>query len=44
MSAVKNHVGDPYVFEPPGSVNTRYGSGSFYHEAKIVKLFIPAVF
>jgi hypothetical protein len=29
---------DPYVFGPPGSgsVIQRYGSGSFYHHAKIV--------
>jgi hypothetical protein len=38
---------DPYVFVTPGSVSTRYGSGSgsFYHQAKIVrKTFIPPVF
>jgi hypothetical protein len=30
---------DPYVFGPPGS-----GSGSFYHQAKIVrKTLIPTV-
>jgi hypothetical protein len=41
---------DPYVFEPPGSgygsSNQRYGSGSgsFYHQAKIVrKTMIPTV-
>jgi hypothetical protein len=39
---------DPYVFEPPGSINKRYGSrsgsGSFYHQAKIVrKTLIPSV-
>jgi hypothetical protein len=39
---------DPYVFGPPGSVSTRYGSssgsGSFYHQAKIVrKTSIPTV-
>jgi hypothetical protein len=30
---------DPHVFGPPGSGSTsqRYGSGSFYHHAKIVK-------
>jgi hypothetical protein len=38
----------PYVFEPPGSasgsISQRYGSGSFYHQAKIVrKTFIPTV-
>jgi hypothetical protein len=29
---------DPYVFGPPGSVSIsqRYGSGSFYYQAKIV--------
>jgi hypothetical protein len=35
---------DPHVFEPPGSGSTgqRYGSGSFYHHAKVVrKTFIP---
>ncbi len=35
---------DPYVFGPPGSgpVNQRCGSGSFYHQAKIVrKILIP---
>jgi hypothetical protein len=32
-------VEDLDVFGPPGygSVSTRYGSGSFYHQAKIVK-------
>jgi hypothetical protein len=39
---------DPYVFEPPGSgsgsASQRYGSGSLYHQAKIVrKTFIPTV-
>ncbi len=39
---------DQHVFGPPGSksgsINQRYGSGSFYHQAKIVrKTFIPAV-
>ncbi len=33
-------VADPYVFGPPGSesgsITQRYGSGSFYHQAKIV--------
>ncbi len=32
---------DPYVFEPPGSgsgsISHRYGSGSFYHQATVVK-------
>ncbi len=30
---------DPHVFGPPGSGSTsqRYGSGSFYHHAKIVR-------
>jgi hypothetical protein len=46
-------VGDPdasdrYVLGPPGSgsgfVSQRYGSGSFYHQAKIVrKTMIPTV-
>jgi hypothetical protein len=42
---------DPYVFGPPGSgsVSTRHGSGSgsgsFYHQAEIVrKTLIPTVF
>jgi hypothetical protein len=36
---------DPYVFGPPGSGSDsqRYGSGSFYHQAKIVKPLIPTV-
>ncbi len=41
---------DPYVFGPPGSGSEsisqryRYGSGSFYHQAKIVrKIEIPTV-
>ncbi len=41
---------DPYIFGPPGSgsgpINQRYGSGSgsFYHQAKIVrKILIPTV-
>jgi hypothetical protein len=37
---------DPYVFGPPGSGSgcQRYGSGSFYHQAKIVrKTLIPTV-
>ncbi len=28
---------DPLVFGPSGSVSQRYGSGSFYHQAKIVR-------
>jgi hypothetical protein len=37
---------DPYVFGPPGSgsgsIIQRYGSGAFYHKAKIVrKTLIP---
>jgi hypothetical protein len=28
---------NPYVFGPPGSVSQRYGSGSYYHKAKIVR-------
>jgi hypothetical protein len=38
---------DPHVFGPPGSGSTsqRYGSGSFYHHAKIVrKTLIPTIF
>jgi hypothetical protein len=39
---------DPQIFGPPGSgsINQRYGSGSgsFYHQAKIVrKTLIPTV-
>ncbi len=37
---------DPHVFGPPGSGSTsqRYGSGSFYHPAKIVrKTLIPTI-
>ncbi len=37
---------DPHVYEPPGSGSTsqRYGSGSFYHHAKIVKkTLIPTI-
>jgi hypothetical protein len=37
---------DPHVFGPPGSRSTsqRYGSGSFYHHAKIVrKTLIPSI-
>ncbi len=39
---------DPYVFGLPGSgsrsISTRYGSGSFYNQAKIVrKTLIPTV-
>jgi hypothetical protein len=35
---VAYNVADPYVFGPPGfgSINTRYGSGSFYYQAKLV--------
>jgi hypothetical protein len=37
-------VADPHVFGPPGSgsgsIGQRYGSGFFYHHAKIVILFI----
>jgi hypothetical protein len=42
----KSSVADPdlFVFGPSGSVSMRYGSGSFYHQAKIVrKLSIPSV-
>jgi hypothetical protein len=39
---------DPYVFGPPGSgsrsISQSYGSGSFYHQEKIVrKALIPTV-
>ncbi len=39
---------DPYVFGPPvsesGFISQRYGSGSFFHQAKIVrKTLIPAI-
>ncbi len=35
---------DPHVFWPPGSISQRYGSGSFYHQAKIVrKPLIPII-
>jgi hypothetical protein len=37
---------DPHVFGPPGSGSTsqRYGSGSFYHHAKIVrKTLVPTI-
>ncbi len=38
---------DPHVFGPfgSGSISQRYGSGSFYHHAKIVrKTLIPTIF
>ncbi len=28
---------DPRVFGAPGSISQRYGSGSFYHKANIVR-------
>jgi hypothetical protein len=37
---------DPHVFGPPGSgsISQRYGSGSLYHQAKMVrKTLIPTV-
>ncbi len=35
---------DPHVFVSSGSLSTRYGSGSFYHQAKIIrKTLIPNV-
>ncbi len=39
---------DPHVFGPPGSgsgsTSQRYGAGSFYHHAKIVrKTLIPTI-
>jgi hypothetical protein len=47
-SAVDPDPYDPYVFGPPGSgsgsVSQRNGSGSFYHQAKIVRItLIPTV-
>jgi len=38
-SSIADPDPDPYVFGPPGSrsISKRYGSGSFYHQAKIVK-------
>ena len=36
---------DPHVFGLSGSTSQRYGSGSFYHHAKIVrKTLIPNIF
>jgi hypothetical protein len=43
---VAGSVPDPHVSVPPGSgfISQRYGSGSFYHKAKIVrKTSIPTV-
>jgi hypothetical protein len=35
---------DPYVFGPPDPFSQIYGSGSFYHQAEIVrKTLIPTV-
>jgi hypothetical protein len=35
---------EPHVFGPPESISQRHGSGSFYHQAKIVrKTLIPTV-
>ncbi len=35
---------DSYVLGPPGSISPRYGSGSFDHQATVVrKLSIPTV-
>ncbi len=35
---------DPHVFGPSGSIIQRYGSGSFYHYAKILrKILIPTI-
>ncbi len=43
-TSVVDPVGDPYDFGPLGSVSQRYGSGSFYRQAKIVrKPLIPIV-
>jgi hypothetical protein len=40
-ASVSSSVPDPHVFGPPGSefISQRYGSGSgsFYHQAKIVR-------
>jgi hypothetical protein len=44
ISSVPNPV--PHVFGPPGfeSISPRYGSGSFSHQAKIVRItLIPKV-
>jgi hypothetical protein len=46
QNSKKTSVADPDVFGPPGSgsISQRYGSGSFYHQAKIVrKTLIPTV-
>jgi hypothetical protein len=46
LHSVANPDPDPYVFGPPGSgsVSQRYGSGSLYHQVKIVrKTLIPTV-
>ncbi len=45
-SAVDPDPPDSHVFWPPGSgsISQRYGSGSFYHHAKIVrKTLIPTI-
>jgi hypothetical protein len=47
-TSLQTSVADPYVFGLPGSasgyINQRYGSGSFYHKAKILgKTLIPIV-
>ncbi len=46
ISVAEQDPSDPYVFGPPGSgsgsISQKYGSGSFYHQAKIVrKTLIP---
>jgi hypothetical protein len=46
FSSVADPDPDPYVFGPPesGSTSQSYGSGSFYHHAKIVrKTLIPTI-
>jgi hypothetical protein len=44
LTSVADAVPDPHVFGPPGSgsISQRYGSGSFFHQAKIIrKTLIP---
>jgi hypothetical protein len=33
----RNPNPDPHVFGPSGSIRQRYGSGSFFHHAKILR-------
>ncbi len=48
FSYMVNSVADPYVFGPPGSgsgsSSQRYGSGSFYYQAKIVRKTLILLF